>query len=175
MQNNEITSENIFKKKSDENIIKMQNFVNLHVKSDEDELRKTLTKINEEGLKIFKKGKRRMIKKSFKINSNKIVFFPNIKEDNHENNFQKKNINELENNNKKNKVHIDIFFKKFNSIPKKINDNGQDNDYHNENKEKNKVEDSVYNNIYKRNKYQKDYSSKHFSTNFSESNSNLRI
>ena len=148
MQNNEITSENIFKKKSNENIINMQNFVNLHKKYDEDELRKTITKINEEGFKIIKKRKIKR-KEPYKIENNQIVDFPNIKEDNHENNFQKKNINEFENT-KKNKVHIDIFFKRFKSTPKKINDNGNDRDYHIEKKENNNVEDSAYNNNYKR-------------------------
>ena len=118
MQNNEITSENIFKKKSNENIINIQNFVNLHKEYDEDELRKTITKINEEGFKIIKKRKIKR-KEPYKIENNQIADFPNIKEDNHENNFKKKilmNLKIL----KKIKYILTFFLKDLNLLPKKL-------------------------------------------------------
>ena len=96
MQNNAL---NIPQKKSNKKEIKKRNYFdnlfieNFYGPSAEDEIKRTITKINNEGYTIFNDRNKR--EKAFKINYNQKTDFPDIKEDNKNNlkNINKMNIN----------------------------------------------------------------------------------
>ena len=152
----------IFQQQSE---VKKQNFIDevISESSGEDELRKTITKIRNEGLRFFSKGEKK--EEPYKIKNNLKIDLPDIKMNNSKNNLKNKKIYLKSNNNygqrnEKKSKRVKSTDKKYNYI----------NNYGNIiNKEINKVKDSV---DYKKNINKKSKSNEHFSTNYSELNSN---
>jgi len=99
MQNNERNSLNISQKKSNKKEIIRRNYINnlfiedFYGPSAEEQLKRTITKINNEGYSIFNDRNKR--EKAVKINYNQVTDFSDNKEDNKNNlkNINKMNIN----------------------------------------------------------------------------------